>query len=80
MVKAKTKTCYNFGYGAIYQGKTRQGNVRRYLDYRDWKGRRIQKLAVNATIPEEARLAFLDLISVLDLKKENHLGIGQERK
>ena len=32
MSKGKTKSRYNFGYGAIYQRKTKQGKIRWYLD------------------------------------------------
>ena len=58
VAKAKTKTRYNFGYGAIYQRKTKAGIVRWYLDYRDAGGKRVQKLATNAATPEEAKLAL----------------------
>jgi len=58
MAKAKTKTRYNFVYGAIYQRKTKDGRIRWYLDYREGTGKRIQRLAVNAQTPEEAQLAL----------------------
>jgi excisionase family DNA binding protein len=58
MPKGKSKARHNFGFGAIYQRKTKQGNVRWYLDYRDAKGNRVQKLAVNASSPEEAYQAL----------------------
>lgn len=45
MAKAKSKTRYNFGYGAIYQRKMRRGKIRWYIDYRDADGRRVQKVA-----------------------------------
>ncbi|MFC2164051.1 tyrosine-type recombinase/integrase [Acidobacteriota bacterium] len=58
MPKGKNKTRYNFGYGAIYQRKTKQGKIRWYLDYRDGDGKRIQKVALLATTKEEAVIAL----------------------
>jgi excisionase family DNA binding protein len=58
MPKGKAKTRFNFGYGAIYQRKTRKGNIRWYLDYRDAKGERVQKVAALARTKEEAVLAL----------------------
>jgi integrase len=58
MPKGKSKTRINFGYGAIYQRKTKKGIIRWYLDYRDAGGKRVQKIAINAVTPEEAKLAL----------------------
>jgi excisionase family DNA binding protein len=58
MAKAKSRTRLNFGYGAIYQRKTRDGQARWYLDYRDAKGKRIQRVAGNASSSEEAEAAL----------------------
>ena len=58
MAKAKTKSRYKLGYGAIYQRKTKEGNVRWYLDYRDGAGKRVQKLAMNAMTADDARIAL----------------------
>ena len=58
MPKGKNKTRYNFGYGAIYQRKTKNGKIRWYLDYRDGNGDRTQKVAPLATSKEEAVVAL----------------------
>ena len=58
MPKGKNKTRYNFGFGAIYQRKTKQGKIRWYLDYRDGNGKRIQNVAPLATTKDEAVLAL----------------------
>jgi len=58
MAKAKSKTRYNFVYGAIYQRKTKDGRIRWYLDYRDEMGKRIQRVVVNAQTADEAGLAL----------------------
>ncbi len=58
MAKAKNKTRFNFGYGAIYQRKTKKGKIRWYLDFWDADGKRIQKVAPNVTSKEEAALAL----------------------
>jgi excisionase family DNA binding protein len=58
MAKAKLKTRLNFGYGAIYGRETKSGIVRWYIDYRDAKGKRVQKLAVHASSQEEAKQAL----------------------
>ncbi len=58
MPKGKNKARFNFGYGAIYQRKTKKGRIRWYLDFWDADGERIQKVAPNATSKEEAALAL----------------------
>jgi excisionase family DNA binding protein len=58
MPKGNTKTRFNFGCGAVYQRKTKQGNTRWYLDYRDAGGKRVQKLVMHAATLVEARLAL----------------------
>ena len=58
MAKAKSKTRINFGYGAVYQRKTKDGRIRWYLDYRDGSGKRIQRIASNAITGDEAGLAL----------------------
>lgn len=61
--KSKSKSRYNFGYGAIYQRKTKNGKVRWYLDYRDGNGERVQKVAPLATSKEEAALAIREEVA-----------------
>ena len=63
MAKAKTKTRYNFTYGAIYQRKTKQGIVRWYVDYLDEGGKRIQRVVKHAQTSEEAALALQAAVS-----------------
>jgi excisionase family DNA binding protein len=75
MAKAKTKSRYYFGYGAIYQRKTKQGIVRWYLDYRDTTGKRVQKAVRNAQTPEEATQALQSAVS-----KSMDRGLGIQRK
>jgi len=60
MAKAKTKSRFNFGYGAIYTRKTKKGKIRWYLDYKDASGKRIQKVAPLATTKKEAEFALRD--------------------
>ncbi|MFC2164032.1 tyrosine-type recombinase/integrase [Acidobacteriota bacterium] len=77
MPKGKNKTRYNFGYGAIYQRKTKQGKIRWYLDYRDGNGNRIQKVAPLATIKEEAVVALkVEVQKAFDRKR----GIEREKQ
>jgi excisionase family DNA binding protein len=44
-MSAGKRTRWNYGFGAIYERKTKRDGVRWYLDYRDAKGRRVQKVA-----------------------------------
>jgi excisionase family DNA binding protein len=62
MAKAKTKSRLNYGFGAVYQRITKGNNVRWYLDYRDSKGKRVQKLAPLAVSKEEAVLALQEAV------------------
>lgn len=54
MAKAKSKTRYNFGYGAIYSRRTKQGNQRWYLDYYNEAGKRVQEVVKHAGCKEDA--------------------------
>ena len=58
----KTKR-WNYGIGAIYVRKTKQGKERWYIDYRNEEGKRIQKVVKNAQSREEATLAFQKAVS-----------------
>jgi excisionase family DNA binding protein len=58
MAKAKTKSRIIFGYGAVYQRKTKEGKPRWYLDYRDGSGKRHQELVPFAITAEEAKVAL----------------------
>ena len=49
-----TKSRHNYGYGAVYIRKTKGGNSRYYIDYRDRTGKRTQKLIKNALNWQEA--------------------------
>lgn len=58
MAKANSKTRFNFGYGALYQRKTKCGQIRWYLDYRDAEGKRIQRVEDGASSREEAEVVL----------------------
>jgi integrase len=62
MAKAKSKSRYNLGYGAVYERKTKKGIIRWYLDYRDASGKRIQKVASHAGTRDEALTALQDSV------------------
>ncbi len=57
------KTRWNYGIGAIYVRKTKQGKERWYIDYRDEEGKRIQKVVKKAQSREEAMLALQKAVS-----------------
>jgi len=59
---AGKKTRWNFGFGAIYARKTKAHGVRWYLDYRDARGRRVQKVAPLAVSQEEAVIALKETV------------------
>jgi excisionase family DNA binding protein len=63
MAKAKTKSRFNFGNGAIYTRTTKKGKIRWYLDYKDSEGNRIQRVAANANTKEEAVYALNEATS-----------------
>lgn len=63
MAKAKTKSRYNLGYGSVYERKTKRGNARWYLDYRDANGKRIQKLVPHAFSAQDAVLSLKSEVS-----------------
>jgi len=62
LAKAKSKTRYNFGFGAIYQRKTKKGKIRWYLDYRDRNGKRIQKVVTHAASVEDATIELKNIV------------------
>jgi len=45
---------WNYGFGAIYTKRTKQGAVRWYVDYRDETGKRVQRVTKHATSRSEA--------------------------
>ena len=57
------KTRWNYGIGAIYVRKTKQGKERWYIDYRNEEGKRIQRVVKNAQSREEAMLALQKAVS-----------------
>lgn len=65
MPKGNTKTRFNFGYGAIYVRKTKNGKIRWYLDYRNGNGKRIQKVAMLASTKEEAVFALSHEVAIV---------------
>ena len=62
MAKAKTKPRLNFGYGAIYQRKTKDQRERWYLDYKDASGRRVQRVIKDALSPQDAARALQEAV------------------
>jgi len=62
LANAKSKTRYNFGYGAIYQRKTKGGKIRWAIDYYDSKKKRIQRVVKNAQTKEEAVVALQNAV------------------
>lgn len=48
----------NYSFGAIYSRKTKQGKDRWYLDYRDIKGKRIQRVIRHAVSRQDAAIAL----------------------
>lgn len=57
-VKGKNLRYLNYGYGAVYSRKTKNGKDRWYIDYRDAGGKRKQELVKNARTREEATVAL----------------------
>ena len=55
---AKSKSRYNFGFGAIYSRKTVRGNQRWYLDYYSESGKRVQEVVRHAGCKEDALIAL----------------------
>lgn len=62
MAKAKTKPRLHFGYGAIYQRKTKDGRSRWYLDFKDANGKRVQRVVKDALSPEDAARALQEAL------------------
>jgi excisionase family DNA binding protein len=62
MAKAKSKTRINFGHGAIYQRKTKDGEIRWYVDFKNAVGRRVQRIATDAQSPQDAAQALQDAV------------------
>ena len=54
MAKAKSKSRYNLGFGAVYARKTVQGIQRWYVDFYDEKGNRVQQVVKHAGCKEDA--------------------------
>jgi excisionase family DNA binding protein len=77
MAKAKSQSRVNFGIGAIYPRKTKDGRFRWYVDYRDELGKRVQKLAKNAQTSEEAFLALQTEVSRAFAKAQ---GIKEQKR
>ena len=48
----------NYSFGAIYSRRTKQGKERWYLDYRDARGKRIQRVIRHAISRQEAAIAL----------------------
>ena len=57
---SRSKSRYNYGYGAIYQRKTRSGMIRWAVDYKNKAGKRVQKVVPLAINKDEACAALLE--------------------
>jgi excisionase family DNA binding protein len=53
-VLGKNSKRWNYGFGAVYIRKTKQGKDRWYIDYRDENANRVQKVVKNAQKREDA--------------------------
>ena len=62
MAKAKSKARLRLALGAVYPRKTKGGNIRWYLDYRDRSGNRIKELVPLAATQWEAVLALQEAV------------------
>ena len=69
MAKAKSKSRYNLGFGAVYERKTESGLSRWYLDYRDREGDRVQKVVAHAQTSAEAILALREAVAKVQAQK-----------
>lgn len=75
---SKKSKRWNYGIGAIYVRKTKQGKERWYIDYRNEEGKRIQRVVKNAQSREEATLALQK--AVLDVfSRENDIKPKQKK-
>ena len=54
----KNSKRWNYGFGTIYVRKTKGGNDRWYVDFKNREGRRLRKIIPNAQSREEALLAL----------------------
>ena len=57
-VLGKNSKRWNYGFGAVYIRKTKQGKDRWYIDYRDENGNRVQKVVKNAQKREDALIGL----------------------
>jgi integrase len=78
MAKANSKTRYNFGYGAIFQRKSKKWGTRWYLDFKDATGKRVQKIAQDAQSSQDAVRALQDAIRQ-DLLQAGKLVVKPDR-
>ena len=54
----KSSRRVNYSFGAIYSRRTKQGKDRWYLDYRDTRGKRIQRVIRQAVSRQQAAIAL----------------------
>ncbi len=76
--KSKTKTRLNFGYGAIYIRRTKEGHPRFYIDYLDRSGKRKQRLTKSAASWAEANVVLKNAV-LQELSKECGLSQSIQR-
>jgi len=58
----KSSKRWNYGFGSVYIRKTKRGNDRWYVDYRDRDGKRIQKVVRSAQSREEAVISLQERV------------------
>lgn len=75
---SKKSKRWNYGFGAVYSRKTKQGKDRWYIDYRNEEGKRIQKVIKSAQSRENAVIALQQ--TVLNVFSREHNISNQKKK
>jgi len=64
---------WNYGFGAVYIRKTKQGKERWYIDYRDENGKRVQKVVKNAQQREDTLIELQTKVAQCFAKEHPHI-------
>jgi excisionase family DNA binding protein len=67
----KSSKRVNYSFGAIYSRRTKQGKDRWYLDYRDTRGKRIQRVIRQAVSRQQAAIALQKAVQDVFNAKHN---------
>lgn len=70
---SKKSKRWNYGFGAVYIRKTKQGKERWYIDYRDEDGKRVQKVVKNAQQREDALIELQTKVAQCFEKEHPHI-------